>query len=55
MDTIEEQLGAAGVGFDEEGNLIDAEGELILNDDGDPINSADVLGGTGVGEDGDDG
>ena len=38
LDSIEDQLDAAGIGFNEDGNLIDAEGEEILDADGFPIN-----------------
>lgn len=40
LNTIEDQLDAAGIGFNEDGDLIDAEGELILDADGVPINRA---------------
>ena len=35
-------LGLFGSGFDEDGNLLDADGELVLDDDGNPINIADL-------------
>ncbi len=38
LDSIEDQLDAAGIGFNADGNLIDAEGELILDADDNPIN-----------------
>lgn len=40
VDSIEETLGAAGIGFNEDGNLVDAEENEILDADGNPINRA---------------
>lgn len=40
VDNIDETLGAAGIGFNEEGNLVDAEENEILDADGNPINRA---------------
>lgn len=40
VDNIDETLGAAGIGFNEEGNLVDAEENEILDADGQPINRA---------------
>ena len=37
LNDLEGQLEAAGIGFDEDGNLIDAEGEVILDGEGNPI------------------
>lgn len=37
INDLDGQLEAAGIGFDEDGNLIDAEGEVILDAEGSPI------------------
>ena len=38
VDGLENQLESAGIGFDEDGNLIDAEGEVLEDAEGNPIN-----------------
>ncbi len=37
LESLDDQLEAVGIGFDEEGNLVDANDELILDADGEPI------------------